>query len=163
MSDLESVIAAYRSGLLSRAAFVRRFLTLGMGLAFIESLLGMPVKRVLAASISDPDAGPYAAAGAGRSGCLSLRLPVARFHAQSGAAHATRRHLYQRLGWSTRECDACQPRHHFDRRHPGAPGHHGILVARRHHQAGGLWGMVRRRAGRPARATTAIPRCHVDS
>jgi arylsulfatase A-like enzyme len=49
MSDLESVITAYRAGLLSRSAFVRRLLTLGVGLAFIESLLGMPVKRVLAA------------------------------------------------------------------------------------------------------------------
>jgi arylsulfatase A-like enzyme len=50
MSDLESVIAAYRSGLLSRHAFVRRLLTLGVGMAFIESLVGMPVKRVLAAT-----------------------------------------------------------------------------------------------------------------
>lgn len=50
MSDLESVIAAYRSGLLSRSAFVRRLLTLGLGMAFIESLLGAPVKHVLAAS-----------------------------------------------------------------------------------------------------------------
>lgn len=50
MSDLESVVAAYGAGLLSRSAFVRRLLTLGAGLAFIESLVGMPVKRVLAAA-----------------------------------------------------------------------------------------------------------------
>lgn len=50
MSDLESVIAAYRSGLLSRSAFVRRLMTLGVGLAFIESALGMSVRHALAAS-----------------------------------------------------------------------------------------------------------------
>lgn len=44
------MVAAYRAGLLSRSAFVRRLLTLGAGLAFIESLVGMPVKRVLAAA-----------------------------------------------------------------------------------------------------------------
>jgi arylsulfatase A-like enzyme len=48
MSDLESVIAAYRTGLLSRHDFVRRLLKLGVGLAFVESLLGMPLGRALA-------------------------------------------------------------------------------------------------------------------
>jgi arylsulfatase A-like enzyme len=50
MSDLEPIIAAYRSGRLSRQDFVRRLLTLGVGLAFIEFLIGMPVRRALAAN-----------------------------------------------------------------------------------------------------------------
>ena len=54
MSDLESVIADYRCGRVSRQAFVRRLLTIGVGLPFIESLVGAPVRQAFAAGPRAP-------------------------------------------------------------------------------------------------------------
>lgn len=49
MSELERVIAGYRAGAVSRRRFVRRLVALGLGPAFIDALLGLPARRVLAA------------------------------------------------------------------------------------------------------------------
>lgn len=50
MSDIERLLSAYIGGNLSRGAFVCRLLSLGVGMGFVETLLGRNVKRVLAAS-----------------------------------------------------------------------------------------------------------------
>ncbi len=55
MSDLDQALSQYLSGSLSRRDFVRRLLALGVGMGFIESLLGPGVRRAMAA----PDVRKY--------------------------------------------------------------------------------------------------------
>ena len=51
MSDIERLIASYAAGTLSRRAFARRLLALGVSMGFVETLLGPSIKRTLAAPV----------------------------------------------------------------------------------------------------------------
>jgi len=60
-SDIERLISSYTSGKLSRHAFVRRLLALGVSIGFVETLLGINARRALAAPARQfvPSRPPY--------------------------------------------------------------------------------------------------------
>jgi hypothetical protein len=124
MHDIERLIAAHAQGKISRAGFVRRLLSLGVSLAFAETLLGTPLTGALAA-------GPPPSLPARTPRVVLLVFDAFRFDYQQLAAMPNLNRLMRRGTTFTNawvgQLESMTPASHATLSTGATPAHQGII------------------------------------